>query len=87
MRACLCPTCGLTSKLLHAALRKRGTPREDLGRVTLAPWMMGSAAYPYLVSVRVDGREIYRVEQHLDEALADDVLADIQTALRNGGGR
>jgi hypothetical protein len=79
---CRCPTCATTELLLRTALIRRGVRQEDTKRVALRAFDCGSAAYPYLASVRVDGREVYRVEQRPDEVFAPEVLDDITKALR-----
>src|SRR5690349_25000587 len=79
---CTCPTCGVTFKLLEAALRKRGVSPEDTKRVSINPTGFGGASHPYLASVRVDGQEVYRIMDRPDEALAADVLRDVELALK-----
>lgn len=80
---CSCPTCGVTLPLLRIALKLRGFASDELRRrVTLHPFDCGSAAYPYVASVRVDGREVYRIHHRPDEVFASDVLNDLEAALR-----
>lgn len=79
---CVCPTCEAAGLVLRAKLLARGVRSEDAKRVQLRANDFRGGAHPYLASVRVDGREIYRIMQRPDEALADEVLEDIQRALR-----
>lgn len=78
---CCCPTCGLTTQLVRGKLVSRGWSREDAARVTTAP-PTEAASYPYIASVRVDGREVYRVHSDLAEAADADVMGDIEAALK-----
>jgi hypothetical protein len=58
----------------------RGWTREDVQRITTtAP--LAPAAYPYVASVRVDKREVYRVHADLAEVLDGEVLDDVDAAL------
>lgn len=80
---CWCPTCGATFILLLAVLKRRGFSSDELRRrVVVRPFDCGSAAYPYVASVRVDGREVYRIHNRPDEVFEMDVLNDLETALR-----
>lgn len=83
---CECRTCGLTTQLVRGKLVAKGWSREDAKRVTTRPPTEASS-YPYLASVRVDGREVYRVHADLAEAADPEVIADIEAALVNGGHR
>lgn len=78
-RPCPCPTCGLVTQMVRGKLVSRGWSREDAARVfTTAPL---DTSYPYIGSVRVDKREVYRVHADLAEAMDLEVIADIEAAL------
>jgi hypothetical protein len=79
---CSCPTCGVAQLLLHSALEKRRVRDFDIKRVTIRACDFAGGAYPYIASVRVDGREVYRIHARPDEVFAPDVLDDIVKALR-----
>ena len=70
---CVCPTCKTTEVLLRAKL---GTDR-----VTIITNDFRGAAHPYIASVRVDGKEVYRIQRRPDEIFTPDVLRDIVQAL------
>lgn len=78
-QVCRCPTCGVATQLIRGRLVARGWSQEDAKRVVTTP--PSDASYPYLASVRVDGRETYRVLKDLAEVLDGDILDDIETAL------
>jgi len=78
---CACPTCGVVRELLRGNLVSRGATRLDAQRVTVEASNLGSCSHPYLASVRVDGREVYRIETDPDEALDPSVMDDIERAL------
>jgi hypothetical protein len=67
--------------LLRTKLLARGFDREDRARVTIQASTCGDGSYPYLGSVRVDGREVYRIMRRPDEVFAEDVFNDIVAAL------
>jgi hypothetical protein len=77
---CECRTCGAVTQIVRGNLVSRGWSREDAARVTTAPPM--DASYPYLASVRVDDKEVYRVHADLAEATDQEVMADVEAALR-----
>lgn len=79
---CVCPTCGVTQALLRAKLLARGVSKLDTPRLTVTACDFHGGAYPYIASVRVDGREVYRIHARPDEVFAEDVMADIISALR-----
>jgi hypothetical protein len=78
--ACRCPTCGLVTEVVRGNMVARGWSREAVQRrITVrAP---DEASYPYVASVRVDEREVYRVMDDLAEVFKGDVLDDIEAAL------
>jgi hypothetical protein len=78
---CSCPSCGATTLLLRGALIRRGVNHAETKRVVIEPSMCGDGSYPFLASVRVDGREVYRIERRPDEVFAPDVLDDIVRAI------
>jgi hypothetical protein len=78
---CRCPTCSIVEMLVHSELTGAGYSRNQAERVTVGAANFDGASYPYLASVRVDGREVYRIMRTPDEALAADVMDDIKTAL------
>ena len=67
--------------MLRGALVSRGWSREDAARVLTMP-PNEAASYPYLASVRVDGREVYRVHADLGEVLDIEIVEDVEQALR-----
>ena len=77
---CRCPTCGVVEAVLHGTLVARGFSRVEAERVTVGPGGLGGGN-DYLASVRVDGREVYRIERNPDEALDPAVIDDIERAL------
>lgn len=79
---CRCQTCGVTEAILRSALRSRKVPQEDLVRVTVRANDFAGGAHPYVASVRVDDREVYRIHARPDEALTPEVVADVIRALR-----
>jgi hypothetical protein len=79
---CRCPTCGTAELLLRTKLLARGYPKEDRARVSIQATACGDGSYPFIASVRVDGREVYRIMNAPDEVFAEDVLEDITKALR-----
>lgn len=78
---CGCPSCGLAALLIRSTVNRRGVPLADTRRITLVPSPL-AGGQPYAASVRVDGREVFRIVSKPDEALATDVLEDIERALR-----
>jgi hypothetical protein len=76
--ACRCPTCGMAELVLRSVLRLQG----DVQRITIRASACGDGSYPFLASVRVDGREVYRIMNSPDEVFQTDVLEDITAALR-----
>lgn len=74
---CSFPTRGVVETLLRAEF-----PPDDSGRITVETTACGDGSYPFLASVRVDGREVYRILSEPDEVFAADVLADLAAALR-----
>lgn len=81
-RPCSCPTCGITTMLIRSKLRKDGFSEDDARRVTVRGNDFRGAAHPYIASVRVDDREVYRIHERPDEALDAEVLADLERRLR-----
>lgn len=81
LERCICPTCGVTTLLLRTALIRRGVSQADSKRVAVRANDFRGAAHPYLASVRVDGMEVARIQHRPDEALAEDVLHDIERRL------
>lgn len=79
---CRCPTCGVTELVLRSALRSRRVPQGDLPRVTVRANDFAGGAYPYVASVRVDDKEVFRIHARPDEALEPDVVRDVIRALR-----
>jgi hypothetical protein len=80
---CRCPTCGVVEALLRAELAENHKVRDfDVKRVHVRANDFAGGAHPYLASVRVDGREVYRIHARPDEVFAHDVLEDIVKALR-----
>lgn len=79
-----CNLCGFIASLLNDRLRDLGVLSKDRFRVSVEATDLGSASYPYLASIRVDGREVYRVESSPSEAAHEDVLKDVKTALSRG---
>ena len=80
-RPCSCPTGGVTTLLVRGRLRSRGFSEKDAKRVTVRGNDFRGGAHPYLASVRVDGVEVYRIDERPDEALSDEVVSDIISAL------
>ena len=80
-RPCGCPTCGVTAVLLRLRMRRRGFTDEDAARLTVRAGGLGGG-HTHIASVRVDGREVYRIVNRPDEVFAEDVLADLERALR-----
>lgn len=81
---CGCPTCGVVQVVLRSALASRGVSAADTRRVEVRGFDFGCAAYPYIATVEVDGRQVYRIHAMLNEVLAEDVLHDIEQALGRG---
>ena len=83
-RACDVPggfcTLDVTTALLRAKLRSRGA--EDTARVSIQHNDFRGASHPYLASVRVADREVFRIMRRPDEVFAEDVLDDIVAATR-----
>lgn len=79
---CNCPTCGVVNARIRAELMRRGWDKPSVHHVHVEGYDFRGAAHPYLASVRVDGAEVYRVHSDLAEVLADDVMDDIENALR-----
>ena len=82
LKRCRCSTCGATEVLLRAMLARRGVRDFDAKRVFVRANDFAGGAHPYLASVRVDGREVYRIHERPDEVFAEDVMEDIIKALR-----
>lgn len=78
---CRCPTCEAAEMILRASLIAHYVPKEDRERVTVRANDFAGAAYPYLASVRVDGREVYRINARPDECLDPEVIEDVIRAL------
>ena len=78
---CGCPTCGVTALLLQGRLRQHGWSLTDIKRVHLQGSPLAGGT-PYIASVRVDGREVYRIERRPDEVFQPAVFDDIQRSLR-----
>lgn len=75
---CRCPACGAAELILRTYI----PTAEDRARVTVRATDFAGSAYPYVASVRVDGREVYRIHDRPDECLAPDVIQDVLKALR-----
>lgn len=80
---CACPTCGVATQMLRGEMVSRGWDRAEAARIVTFPPV--SDAHPHLASVRVDGREVYRVHADLAEVMEPDVLDDVEAALRVAG--
>lgn len=79
---CVCPTCGVAEVLLHSSLRYQGATPDELTRVRVVGYDFAGASHPYLASVKVDGREVYRIMSRVQEVLEPDVQDDVIAALR-----
>ncbi len=80
MDRCTCPTCCVVKALLQGALVARGWERTDADRVTIHAGVDGP--HCALAHVMVGNKEVYRIHERPDEALAPHVLDDIEAALR-----
>jgi hypothetical protein len=83
MGRCRCRTCAVTEALLRSELMVKHKARDfDARRVTVRANDFAGGAHPYIATVRIDGREVYRIHDRPDEVFAPDVLDDIIKGLR-----
>lgn len=82
---CHCQTCGVANARIRAALTSRGWSRSAAHHVSVVGNDFRGAAHPYIASVKVAGREIYRIHNDLAEVVEPEVIADIEAALKRGG--
>jgi hypothetical protein len=77
---CACPSCGVVQALVRGAAVAQGFSRALSTLITIKPGC-DAGSYPFLASVRVADREVYRVEDNLHEALHPDAMREVTRAL------